>query len=118
MTRGTALPIGADPAAGPGRDRTAYYIGIGTLEMGRREIFTGGNGVAVAVHQRVFHTPPFPGAPPMRPTPRYSVPEALEACMRMAPGALAEQHMHAQRCCGSGAGRRCRIFRPRWRRPC
>lgn len=64
LTRGAVLQPDCDPADGPGRDRTAYYIGIGTVEMGRRDIFTGGSGVAVALTERVFQAPPFPGVFP------------------------------------------------------
>lgn len=62
MTRGYVLPVGCDPAAGPGMDRSGFYIGIGVLEMPRKDIFNGVNGVAVSLQQRVFGTPPFPGA--------------------------------------------------------
>lgn len=62
MTRGYVLPPGCDPSDGPGRDRSGYYIGIGVLEMPRRDIFRDSSGVAVSMKQRVFGTPPFPGA--------------------------------------------------------
>ena len=66
MTRGFVLPPGSGPSDGPGRDRSGFYIGLGVLQMQRREIFNGGTGVAVALQQRVFGAAPFPGALPRR----------------------------------------------------
>eukprot|EP00892_Ulva_mutabilis_P010498 jgi/Ulvmu1/7820/UM004_0049.1 len=60
LTRGQHIPANSGPADGPGRDRTALYIGIGQLMQGRREIFKQGSGIAVQLHERVFSIPPFP----------------------------------------------------------